>query len=406
MKKKLASLMLATVLCTGLVMPLSGCLQNDGAEGETTRMTVNINPSIELMVDGENKVISATALNDDGSVILAGEAMVGKTSEEAVELIVSISCEAGYLVQGNVTADENTVSVSVSGNAQAAAALYEKAAEKVQSALDKAGVTGKVERAQALALEELRKIAAECCDYTEEELNAMTEEELCRAIAVSRLETATLPTEALREAYYKAKDYEISFAEREETAKVIQAMGGLHTLVYNGYKAVLDVYGTAIDNLDQLRYDLLVSPDSAYQKSLASLRAAKADLLKQKQIVASLDVNGTEYASAVITLQLSEEAYEKALALYEQLGESANAALESAVAALRGYEAQLAALEENFSKDVQAELTAKAQELEDALNERKNAFLDDFAAKHKDDIDKAEAELIARKQALIEAIQN
>lgn len=409
MRKILTSVLLIFAMCLGIVVPFSGCSGKDDtvkAEAETTRMTVDINPSIELMVDDESKVISATALNDDGSIILAGETIVGKTSEEAVELIVSVSCETGYLVEGNVTADENTVSISVSGNTKAAEELYEKAKTKAEEAMEKAGITGKVEQVQALAIEELRNIAAECCDYTEEELNAMNEEELCRAIAASRVETASLPTEALRNTYYKAKEYEISFAEREETAKIIQVMGGAYTLVYNGYKTVLDSYGEAIGNLDGLRYDLFVSPDSDYQKSLADLREAKADLLKQKQIVASLEVNGTEYASAKLTLQLSEEKYEKALAAYERFGTNANAALEKAVAALRGYETQLAALEDNFSDDIEAELNAKAKEIENTLNERKNVFFEEFETAHIADIEKTENDLIARKQALVDAIKN
>lgn len=405
MKKQITALFLTTTMvltCTAF----GGCSDTPDEEcvnGETSRMTVDINPSVEFIVDEENKVISATALNDDGSVILAGETVVGKNSEEAVELVVSLSCEAGYLVKGNVTADENTVAISVSGNTEYAKTLRENAVRKAQTVMDQSGVMGRAEQAEALKIQKLRELAASCTSCSDEEINEMTETELCKAIAAGRIETAELSTMELKEAYYAAKEYEISFAEREETAKIIQAMGGAYTLVYNGYKTVLDAYGTAIGSLDELRYDLLVSPDSEYQKSLSALREAKSDLLKQKNLVASLEVTGTEYASAKITLQLSEKKYDETLALYEKLGDDANAALKSAVSTLRGYEAQLAALEENFSEDVEAELAEKAKETENAVNAKKDSFFEKFESEHKEDIEKAEAELIARKQKLIDS---
>jgi hypothetical protein len=39
------------------------------------------------MIDDQNKVVSVTALNDDGGILIVGEAFVGKTPEEAVEYI-------------------------------------------------------------------------------------------------------------------------------------------------------------------------------------------------------------------------------------------------------------------------------------------------------------------------------
>ena len=74
-------------------------------------MTVDINPSVEFMIDDQNKIVSVTALNDDGSILIVGEAFVGKTPEEAVEMMVTLASDTGYLVQGNAEAAENTVKI-------------------------------------------------------------------------------------------------------------------------------------------------------------------------------------------------------------------------------------------------------------------------------------------------------
>lgn len=76
MKTRMLSLILCFLLLAGIALPLSSCSKGKKPpEGTYTRMTVDVNPSIEFMVDDENKVASVTALNDDGSILIAGEAI-------------------------------------------------------------------------------------------------------------------------------------------------------------------------------------------------------------------------------------------------------------------------------------------------------------------------------------------
>ena len=380
---------------------LVSCGNSEPEEGTVTRMTVDINPSVEFMVDDENKVVSVTALNDDGSILIVGESFIGKTPEEAVELMVSIAAETGYLVEGNVEANENTVKISVSGDTKYAEKLLKDVEKTASDTLKELDINGQIEKAEALNSEALRTLALSTSLYTEEELSAMTDDQLYAVIAQGRVETALLLTEEMRNAYYSAKEYEISFAEREEVAKVIESLGGLYTITHSAYKISLDLYSSAITKLDELRYDLLVSPESEYQKSLVKLREAKVDLLKQKTYVASLEVNGEEYVSATATLQLSEENYDKALAAYEELGRQANAAMEALIAQLRQAEAQLIELEDTlFDENIEAKLAEKATEMEANLNAAKDAFFAEFEAAHAEDITAIEKSLLEKKQEL------
>jgi hypothetical protein len=204
----------------------------------------------------------------------------------------------------------------------------------------------------------------------------------------------------MRVAYHTAKEYEISFARREETAKVIEGLGGLYTLVHTAYKSALDLYSTAITELDEFRYEMLVSPDSEYQKALSRLREAKVELLKQKNYTATLEVNGEEYASATVTLQLSEQNYNRMLSDLERIGDELNATLEALIAALRQAETTLIELETHFDANVQEKLTQKAAEIEAPLNAAKDGFFAEFEAAHADDIEGVEASLLAKKQEL------
>lgn len=402
------SLICIFLLCAILVSTLSfvSCSKAEPEKGTVTRMTVDINPSVEFMIDDQNKIISVTALNDDGSILIVGESFIGKTPEEGVEMMVSLASETGYLIEGNVEATENTVSISVSGDSKYAEQLMKDVSDKAESVMKKLDIDGKVEKAEALKLEELRKLARSTSLYTEEEVNAMEEEQLYKVISAGRIETALLLTEEMRNAYYSAKEYKISFVESEETARIIKEMGGLYTIVHTSYKTALDAYSTAITALDNFRYEMLVSPDSEYQKSLANLREAKVELLKQKNYTASLEINGEEYASATVTLQATEADYNKALAAYEQLGAKLNASLESLIAALRQAEAQLRQLEDTlFDENIEAKLQEKASEIEANLNATKDGFFAAFESKHADDIKSIEQSLLAKKQQLKNEIE-
>ena len=385
----------------------TSCSEPTPEEGSVTRMTVDINPSVEFMIDDQNKIVSVTALNDDGSILIVGEAFVGKTPEEAVEMMVTLASDTGYLVHGNAEAVENTVKISVSGNSKYAEQLKKDVTEKANGTLQALDINGKVEEAEALGIDALRQIALSTSLYTEEEINAMEEDQLYKVISEGRVETALLLTEQMREAYYSAKDYEISFAEREETARIIKELGGIYNLTHTAYKTALDVYSTAITELDNFRYETLVSPESEYQKSLARLRDAKVELLKQKNYTASLDVNGEEYASATVTLQLTEENYNEVLAAYEKLGNDINASLEELIEELRAAEAKLVELEGTlFDDNIEAHLTENAAEIEAKLNAAKDGFFAEFEKAHADDIKSIEESLLAKKQQLKAEIES
>lgn len=411
MKIKCLSLALCLCLLIGMALPLASCKKSEPTppEGTYTRMTVDINPSVEFMVDDQNKVVSVTALNDDGSILIAGEAFVGKTPEEATRMVVSLATDAGYLVKGEIhvenTDESQKVEISVSGNSDYAKELAKNVKSDVEKYLKDNKITATVESVKAKTLDEMRKVVIADGLFTEDEVKDMTEEQLYKALAAGRIETAQLLTAEMREAYYRAKDYKISFVEKQATADIISGMEEANKAVMTLYSTALDTYSKSIEALDELRYSLLVDPESAYQKALASLRDAKEDLLKEKKLIFSVKDGDKTYAEISASFKLSEETYNKALKAVEDAGAAANKAMETAIAALREVETQLKALEEKLreNEDISAKLTAEAQNLEDTLNKAKDNFFAEFEAAHKSDIEKAEADLEAKKQELIAA---
>lgn len=98
-------------------------------------VSIDVNPSIELEVDADERIIIARALNDDGKKVLSGMKLEGTDLNTGVNAIVGSMLKNGYI-------DElrNTVLVSVSGDGSIdTAALEAKLMQEVSSALDGAG---------------------------------------------------------------------------------------------------------------------------------------------------------------------------------------------------------------------------------------------------------------------------
>ncbi len=399
--KKIAACGMSLALAAGTCALLAGC---GGGDGEAAaRMQVDINPSVEFILDADDKVLSVTALNDDGALIVAGEAFVGKTAEDAVELMASISTDAGYLVKGELSAGQDGITISITGDEEAAQKLYEDVKAGVDAFLEKSGIDAAVERGEALKLDALRALVQEADPtLTDEEVAAMTEEQLLNALKISRIETAQLLTEELRDAYNTAKEYDFRFAERQATKSVIEGLGSAYESFLNGYAAALDSYQKAIEAVEQARYDYLVDAGSDYQKILAEVREQKDKVLEQRKEAAELP-EGAAKEAAKAALAAEEAILETKEAALELAGDAANASFDLALSAMKTVENALTELEKTFPEEITTALTENAQKAQDAMNAAKDEAFAKFEEAHKEDIEQALADLQARKQALIDA---
>lgn len=399
--KKIAACGLSLALAAGTCALLAGC---GGEDSEAAaRMQVDINPSVEFILDEDNKVLSVTALNDDGALIIAGEAFVGKTAEDAVELMVSISTEAGYLVKGDLSAGQDGITISITGDEEAAQKLYDDVKAGIDAFLEESGINAAVERGEALKLDALRALVQKADPtLTDEEVESMTEEQLLNALKISRIETAQLLTEELREAYAAAKEYDFRFAERQATKDIISGLGSAYQTFLDGYAKALDSYRQAIQAVEQARYDYLVDAESDYQKKLAEVRAQKDKVLEQRKEVAELS-EGAAKDAAEAALAAEEATLQTLEAALELAGDTANAAFGLALSAMKTVENALTELEKTFPEEITTALTESAQQAQDAMNAAKDEAFAKFEEAHKEDIEKALADLQARKQALIDA---
>ena len=412
--KKTVSLILALVLTFG-ALALTGCSTSSDVlpgEGEYTRVAMDtgsslgvmeLTSSVEFMIDDNAQVVTATALNDDGDLIISGEDFEGMTPGEAVEHVIYTAIDLGYIVKGAIEGDQNSVDILVTGASHYSKALGTLLVDKAKAALKKLDVPGKVELAKENTVAELTEMVNDCGLFTEEEVADMNTAQLLIALAESRKYASPLMTDELRAVYMSTKNHKINLAKSTATAKVIGGLGDLYSSTHTAYAAAVGKYGDAITAIDDFSYDTLIAPDSTYQKTLAEIQSYKAKLLAMGTLVASL--SGDDRAALEAELMAAEQTYNDAVAKADGIVKSANEKinlltdeLEKAEALLQETEADL------FDHNIEAIVQGKADEIDAEVNAKKDSLFADFEAKYKDDINGTIDRLSATKKSIVTTI--
>lgn len=336
--KKIVSFICALCAICSCVFLLSACKTEDA--NANTVMNLSLNPEVEFVLDKDNKVVSVNALNEEGNVIIKGQVFVGKTADEAVEIFINVSKETGYLVSGSVKANENQIQVSFSGDSKEAEKLFKDINDSVKTYLSNNNIQATLNKADALSKQYLQDLVKECAPYlTDEQIKAMSNKELVEQIQNSRLETANLYSQQLKDAYYSAKQYAFEIAKFDYLKTQVNSIQKL------AIETATSAYSSAIELLESTRQSLLLSETSVYQTALKAVNEAKADYLQYRNYLASLNQN--EITTAMTEMLASYETalsnaenfltqqYQSANTQLDNLGASITTAYNNAVSAIQ-----------------------------------------------------------------------
>lgn len=339
-------------------------------------INVDLNPSIEFIVDQHGLVVSANANNEEGNLILNGKVFVGKNQEDALELFIDGCKEFGYLSKHKSGIPGGAIKLSFSG--KNADAMFDKLGTKVTNLLSAKDLDGTVSKGLNIGLDAITNLLTKCETYlSQDALSGTSEQDMMRKILQSREETKTMYSNSLKEYYYEAKGHEVKKELVKEAKENLSLLGKI------AVDALTVVYQPTVFTLNTTKYLLFVKETSAYQLGLDTFRNCKAKYLRCKNYYVSKTEGQTENTKTV--LDSLENLLNKAESTLAELYDDAMGSFSVALNAVnKAYTACIDKIKEFDSK-----FTDKISSLNDNLKTKAKDFSNDFLDKHKSDINRA-----------------
>ena len=401
---------LATSFCILLAIVIGVIALNNkkvNAKEYNAIVQVDVNPSIQMVVDEENKVLSITGLNDEGKMIIYGEAIVGKNLDEALEIIVKIETDLGYLVEGS---DDNKVTLTISANTEEITNKIEEFSRNtLNKVLEETGVIATIETAKGYAEEELKLLAKELDPtLTEEEINNFNYNDYVHVVQLYHLEVADLASVKLEEMYNEFKNYQISITEKEAVKNAVNHLDIIYQGLIHTYNLAYDALNNAYTSMQDGYYSQFIDPTSEYQKAWLELAELKQAYLDQRVVVANLTEEETDEKifQEIQKLESLKREYEAKLAILESIEKASSTVYETLVLVFETSLETMKKIEEQLPDSIQTITFEALIDTENKLNEFKQEVCDTFEAKYQEAIDNAKETLQARKEALRASLHN
>ena len=237
-------------------------------------------------------------------------------------------------MKANVKSGENELKISFSG--EQAQADYEALKAKVEGYLSKENIDATVKKGMELAETYLNEQLKKCAPYINDaKLAALGYMEKIEELAKSRQETAEMHSQALKDAYYSAKENAFNQA-RFDAVKA-----SMSDLQKAALKASEATYKALTAGIESTRKNVFTDADSAYQQALVIFQEQKAAFLNYRNYLRENNI--TDHDEQLDKLQAAYEkaeknlvsAYDSAIALLDSAQEAIDNAYASVVEAIK-----------------------------------------------------------------------
>lgn len=386
--KRILVLILITIFS---IFVTSGCDSSEEVEQANSYVSVEINPSVEFVVDEDGNVLAANGTNDDGKTLIINVSFEGKSLSEALNIVLAEAEESGYLLSATYNSDlvSRAISVSIdSENDKIAESVNATVSSTVNKFIKDNNLAATYEKLEAKGREHFEAIVKKYNPMiTDEELAALTYKDLLDMVELATIEKSQMASIALEEYYLAFKESEFKFAYKEAIAEK------LNPIVAAAYKSALNLLKSAIDNLNTLEYNLYVSEDSQYLQLLEQLNGYKDEVIKLNAQVA-VNENVSDITAEI---KVKEDLINKVTEDIETVMATVRKGIDAARNAFNEAYKALEELEKTFTDfDFAVVLT----DVEAEINNAKNGLCESFESNFADDIEKIRASVEERKASL------
>lgn len=174
-QKKLLIIIVSCVLAVALITTavLLIVANNNREKTHTSILTLSVNPKVQFVLNGNDKVMQVVALNTEGEDIAYNGNFVGLKAEQAAELFIKLSTEAGYI---DVDTEGTKVEINITGLKNNYVQIKDKLVLTINNYFDKngiiAGAVATIDENIKSAILTLKSSAQNLQDKTEEQLIA------------------------------------------------------------------------------------------------------------------------------------------------------------------------------------------------------------------------------------------
>ncbi len=277
---------LAVILIAAIILLV--VLGNKNSEPKAV-MEMSTNPSVQVVLDGNDKVIAEVALNADGEQLLANVSFMGLKAEVAAEKFAQIANEMDKINNSTTstpTADKaTTVNINISAESTAD---YQDLAKKAKDAVNKyfsengvfAGAVTKVNSDIKSALSTMGANAKDYANKTTAELleYAKTTANDLDKIALETRSQLSTKFDALYNTILKAADSAMELAKSAYESAPETLKAGLK-----------DAYDDAVETYNKAKAEL----DKQYKEFVAELQETSKKILETIKTTAKTTYDAT-----------------------------------------------------------------------------------------------------------------
>lgn len=288
MKRKIICSTLSLLTITGTLLT-GGCSKEDDS---LSYVTIETNPSVELVVNAENVVVAINGLNEDGKLLISGETIEGLKIDAAAEKIIRLTEDLGFTVEGSASATSQEIKVSISTDVEGLKESLKTTIENsINETINNLDLDAKVVEIEAKTREYFEGIVLETFpELTEEEVAEMNLQDVLAKVEAATKEKAEFATVKLEEYYQTLKENEFKLKYKQELAEALESKS---QILYGVYNTALEGLRTAIEELESYQANIFSDPESAYVTAVAALNDAKDDTIGVRVELAAKKADGT-----------------------------------------------------------------------------------------------------------------
>lgn len=247
-------------------------------------ITIDVNPSIEMVIDDKNQVLSVYGNNDEGKMIIEGENIIGQNIEDVINSIILIELQTKYLVPGI----ENEIVISVTSDEDSKnTVLQENIKQIISTSCNNNLLNAKIKIDNSKTIEELRNLVLKYNPTIDEKVSdKYTLTNLLNEIKLYQLEVKNLATKKLEDLYLEVKNQSITFVEQETIKNAINNLDNeLYQNLIDEYNEKYNLFVDAYNLVESKYEEYFILEDSLYQQMLVSAQEKKQELNIQKQLL-------------------------------------------------------------------------------------------------------------------------